>query len=269
VRYARYQALDGSIRFGLQVEGGLWQPIAGDPFLGGSLEPAGEPEKAAALLAPLDPPVIWGIGLNYRLHAIESGLPIPERPVAFMKNLATLNHDGGDIVLPACANGSETDYEVELAVVIGRDAKDVSEKEALDYVFGYTVANDVSARWWQLHGCQGQWVRGKCFDTFTPLGPCLVTSDEITDPQDLKLSTKVNGQVMQDGHTGDMIFTVAQIVSFLSQDTTLLAGSVILTGTPSGVGMGRTPVQYLEVGDRVEVTVENIGTLSNPVVAKA
>ena len=159
------------------------------------------------------------------------------------------------------------DYEGELAVVIGKPARDVSEKEALNYVLGYTVSNDISARRWQIQGGGGQWCRGKGFDTFCPLGPSLLTPDELGDPQKLHIQTRLNGEVMQDSNTSHMIHSVASLIAFLSQDTTLLPGTVILTGTPSGVGSARDPRIFLKDGDIIEVEIEKIGVLRNPVVA--
>jgi 2-keto-4-pentenoate hydratase/2-oxohepta-3-ene-1,7-dioic acid hydratase in catechol pathway len=159
----------------------------------------------------------------------------------------------------------EVDFELELAVVIGQAAKDVSAAEALDYVLGYTVANDVSARRWQGGRGSGQWVRGKSFDTFCPLGPELVTTDELADPQNLNMNCVLDGRTMQDANTSDMIFPVSELISFLSTGTTLLPGTVILTGTPSGVGFTRKPPVFLMPGNTIDMTVEGIGTLSNPV----
>jgi 2-keto-4-pentenoate hydratase/2-oxohepta-3-ene-1,7-dioic acid hydratase in catechol pathway len=160
------------------------------------------------------------------------------------------------------------DYECELAVVIGRACKNVSKANALDYVLGYTCCNDVSARDWQLKRGGGQWCRGKTFDTFSPMGPCLVTCDEIPDPQTLSIRTVLNGEVMQDWRTDDMIFDVATLIEFLSGSTTLLPGTVILTGTPQGVGMARKPPRWLNAGDVVSVEIEKIGTLTNPVMGE-
>ena len=157
------------------------------------------------------------------------------------------------------------DYEAELAVVIGKAAKNVTRENALSHVLGYTCANDVSARDWQKEGGGSQWCRGKSFDTFCPLGPWLVTPDEIPNPNALHISTKVNGETLQDSSTGDMIFDVATLIEFLSGSTTLLPGTVILTGTPSGVGMARTPPRWLQAGDTVTVEIEKIGALTNPV----
>ena len=219
------------------------------------------------LLAPVVPSNIYCIGLNYREHATESGIAIPETPVVFMKPTSTLLNPGEPIVIPACSDPQgEVDYECELAVVIGKAARNVSIENALDYVFGYTAANDVSARKWQL-ASGGQWIRGKGFDSFCPLGPVLATTDEIPDPQNLRISTILNGETMQDHTTGDMIFSVAELVSFLSQDTTLLPNTVILSGTPQGVGFARKPPVWLKPGDEVVVELEKIGRLANPVCA--
>jgi 2-keto-4-pentenoate hydratase/2-oxohepta-3-ene-1,7-dioic acid hydratase in catechol pathway len=169
----------------------------------------------------------------------------------------------------ACGHGPEVDFEAELAVIIGREAKNVPEDQALEYVLGYTCANDVSARHWQKHGGGGQWVRGKSFDTFCPLGPVLVTADEIPDPQSLSVRCGVNGDRMQDGNTADMIFPVRRLIARISRDTTLVPGTVILTGTPAGVGFTRDPPVFLAAGDRVSVDIEKIGILVNLVTAAA
>ncbi|MGB9440352.1 MAG: fumarylacetoacetate hydrolase family protein [Desulfobacterales bacterium] len=238
--------------------------LGGDLFTG--LEETGETVNVKKILAPLVPSAILAIGLNYHQHAEETGSELPKYPVLFMKNPASVTNPGDPILLhPCCMQPPEVDYEVELAVIIGKTAKDVSVAEAFDYVLGYTVANDVSARRWQGGRGSGQWVRGKSFDTFCPLGPELVTADELADPQNLRLTCVLNGQVMQDANTSDMIFPIAELISFLSTGTTLLPGTVILTGTPSGVGYTRKPSVFLMPGDTVEMTVEGIGTLSNPV----
>ncbi len=218
------------------------------------------------LLAPITPVNIFCIGLNYREHAKESNSPIPEHPVIFMKPTTAVTNPGDPIRIPKVCT-DEVDYECELAVVIGKTARDVSEADALRHVLGYTAANDVSARKWQRNGGGGQWIRGKSFDTFCPLGPMLVTADEIPDPQALRISTTIHGQKLQDHTTGDMIFPVSKLISFLSKDTTLLPGTIILTGTPQGVGFARTPPRWLVPGDQVVVEVETIGKLTNPVVA--
>ena len=222
--------------------------------------------EVANWLAPVAPPDIYGIGLNYRAHAAETGARLPENPVMFMKPSTALQHPGAAIALPrACDHGPEVDYEAELAVIIGKTAHNVEVAQALDYVLGYTCANDVSARRWQKHAGGGQWVRGKSFDTFCPLGPVLVSAEEIPDPQALPIRSVLNGRTMQSSNTADMIFSVAELIAFISRDTTLLPGTVILTGTPEGVGFARQPPVFLADGDTIEVTIEGIGTLSNPV----
>lgn len=265
MRIIRFLDDGGAIRFGLESAGAEVQVLAGD--LCGGLEPSGEQATVKKLLAPLEPSNIFCIGLNYREHAAESGMEPPEQPIVFAKPTSSVCDPGDPIILPACCtHGPEVDYECELAVIIGKSARDVSQTDALDYVLGYTCANDVSARKWQLNGGGGQWIRGKGFDTFCPLGPVLVTADEISDPQGLGIRTILNGETVQDHTTGDMIFTVAELIEFLSQDTTLLPGTVILTGTPQGVGFARKPPIWLKDGDDVIVELEQIGRLQNPVI---
>ena len=203
------------------------------------------------------------IGLNYRKHAEESGLEIPKEPVIFNKALTSLSGPNDDIVLPE--GSQETDWEVELGFVMGSVARSVSEKEALGLIAGYCVSNDVSERAWQLKR-GGQWVKGKSFDTFGPIGPWLVTSDEIPDPQALSMELKVNGQMRQHSNTADMIFSVAHLVSYLSHFMTLLPGDVVTTGTPSGVGLGMKPQQFLKKGDVVTLTLDKLGTQTQKVV---
>ena len=254
----------GQEGYGHNYSNGKATRLAGNLFAG--LQDTGETAAVKKLLAPLVPSAILAIGLNYHRHAEETGQKIPKYPVLFMKNPASVTNPADPIVLhPTCMEPPEVDYEVELAVIIGKAAKDVSTDKALEHVLGYTVANDVSARRWQGGRGSGQWVRGKSFDTFCPLGPELVTADELTDPQKLRLTCVLNGQVMQDANTSDMIFPVTELISFLSTGMTLLPGTVILTGTPSGVGFTRKPPVFLMPGDSVEMTVEGIGTLSNPV----
>lgn len=258
------------VRFGLDRGDGTADLLDCSPLEdpGHTIRGTGQIKSIEQRLAPVEPSNIFCIGLNYRAHAEETGAELPQHPVVFMKPTSAAIGDGQAVVIPGCCNrGDEVDYECELAVVIGRIARNVAEKDALDYVLGYTCANDISARRWQKHGGGGQWVRGKSFDTFCPLGPTLVTADEVGDPQNLRLSTTVNGQEMQDSRTSDMIFPVAGLIAFLSRDTTLLPGTVILTGTPSGVGMGRKPPVYLKAGDEVTVAVEKVGHLTNPVTA--
>lgn len=217
-------------------------------------------------LAPLQPANLLCIGLNYRKHAAESNSPPPPHPVLFLKNTASVQHPGDPIEIPQKLPSTRVDYECELAVVIGRRCKNVSRTQALDYVLGYTCANDVSARDWQRDGGGGQWCQGKSFDTFCPLGPVLVTKDEIPNPNDLRIKTVLNGEVMQDWTTSDMIFDIPALIEFLSGSKTLLPGTVILTGTPHGVGFARKPPVWLKPGDTVSVEIEKIGTLTNPVI---
>lgn len=265
MRIIRFLDANDQEHYGLESQSGEAQLLEGDLY--GSLKPSGATTKIAKLLAPVAPSNIYCIGLNYREHAAESGMDAPKMPIVFAKPTSTLCHPGDPIRLPACQHDEEVDYECELAVVIGRAVRDVALADALDCVLGYTCANDVSARKWQLNAGGGQWIRGKGFDTFCPLGPTLVTADEIADPQNLAIKTVLNGQTMQDHTTGDMIFSVAEIISFLSQDTTLLPGTVILTGTPQGVGFARKPPVWLKPGDEVTIELEGIGKLTNNVVA--
>jgi 2-keto-4-pentenoate hydratase/2-oxohepta-3-ene-1,7-dioic acid hydratase in catechol pathway len=245
------------------MEGERVEVLEGDLFEG--LKPTGRVLEARNLLCPVVPPNIYCIGLNYRKHALEGGFDLPKQPVVFMKPTSAVADPGQAIRIPGCCvSGPEVDYEAELAVVIGKQARGVSRERAMDYVLGYTCANDVSARRWQLNN-GGQWIRGKSFDTFCPLGPALVTRDEVADPQALIIKSVLNGQVMQQETTADMIFSVAELVSFLSQDTTLWPGTVILTGTPSGVGYARKPPVFLKPGDQIVIEIEQIGKLVNTV----
>ena len=214
---------------------------------------------------------IIGIGRNYSEHALEQGADVPDRPMVFFKSPASACLSGDEIVVPkVCQSeefgGSQVDFEAELAVIIGRDAKDVRESDALSHVLGYCCGNDVSARWWQKKGSGGQFCRGKSFDSFCPLGPSVVPASEIADPQDLRVMCRVNGETMQDDTTGKMIFPVANLIADLSRGQTLVAGTVILTGTPSGVGMARDPQVWLMDGDEVEIEIEGVGVLKNRVV---
>jgi 2-keto-4-pentenoate hydratase/2-oxohepta-3-ene-1,7-dioic acid hydratase in catechol pathway len=203
------------------------------------------------------------IGLNYRDHAAESNMPIPERPVVFSKFSTAVIAPGEPVVLPATSQ--QVDYEAELAVVIGRRAKSVSAARAYDYVLGYTAFNDVSARDFQF--ADGQWQRGKSCDTFAPMGQTIVTADVITDPHKLSIKLILNGKTMQDSNTDQLIFSVPELIEFLSRTITLEPGDVIATGTPSGVGFARKPPVFLQPGDEMVVDIEGIGNLGNPVVA--
>ncbi len=263
MKIIQYLDRRGQIHYGALQENDSALRIEGDVF--GTFNQTAEPADLHKLLVPIIPTAILAIGLNYRKHAQESGAAIPDYPILFFKGPNTLQNPGDPIRLPAYLPSDQVDYEGELAVVIGKACKNVSPSEALKYVIGYTCANDVSARDWQKQKGGGQWCRGKTFDTFAPLGPCLVTPDEIPNPNRLSLRTTVSGQVMQDWNTGDMIFDVPALVSFLSGSTTLLPGTVILTGTPHGVGMAQNPPRWLKDGDEVTVEIERIGALSNPV----
>ncbi|GAB4456948.1 MAG: hypothetical protein OHK0029_15790 [Armatimonadaceae bacterium] len=266
MRIIRFEDESGNVHLGRVTgdEYGQAERLSGSLF--DNPQPTGETVAVKRVLAPLDPVDLLCIGLNYKRHAIESNMAVPERPLLFIKATSTITAPEEDIVLPRISE--EPDYEAELAIVIGKTARNVSEADALDYVLGYTCANDVSARDWQLR-LDKQWARGKSFDTFCPLGPVLVTTDEIPDPNDLQISMRLSGEMVQDSHTSDMIFTVRQIISYLSEGMTLRPGTVILTGTPEGVGMGRTPNRWLKPGDVCEVIIEKIGTLRNPAVAEA
>ena len=264
MRIIRYLAQEGDIRFAAEQPGGRCFDIYGDIFR--DFEVTDRESKMVKLLAPVVPPVILCIGLNYRKHAAETGAKIPEHPVLFMKSPGTLQNPGDPIVLPTKLRSDQVDYECELAVVIGRKCKNVSKNDALDVVFGYTAANDVSARDWQKSFGGGQWCRGKGFDTFAPVGPAIVTKDEIPNPNALRIGTRVNSKSRQNSNTSDMIFDVPTLVEFLSGSTTLYPGTLILTGTPEGVGMAMDPPRYLGPGDFVEIEIEKIGVLSNPVI---
>lgn len=263
MRIIRYRDSDGKEHYGTESEAGKGFRIEGDIFSNYAV--TDDEADIASILTPVVPTGIIGIGLNYRLHAEETGKPIPERPIVFAKGLNTVQNPGDPIQLPTAAPSTKVDYECELAVVIGKRCKNVSRGDALEYVLGYTCANDVSARDWQYTWGGGQWCRGKSFDTFCPLGPAMMTRDEIPDPNQLKLRTILNGEVVQDGNTSDMIFDVPALIAFLSGSTTLLPGMVVLTGTPQGVGMARTPPVFLKDGDEVTVEIEGMGSLTNPV----
>jgi 2-keto-4-pentenoate hydratase/2-oxohepta-3-ene-1,7-dioic acid hydratase in catechol pathway len=208
------------------------------------------------------PQMIWAVGLNYRAHAAETGRPLPEFPTLFVKSPRSVIAHGEPIVVPP--HVIEPDYEGELAVVIGRRCRDVAEEHALDVVAGVTVAHDVSARDHQFVTGQFSW--SKSFDTFCPLGPDVVSLDEVDLERGLALETKVNGEIMQSATTADLVFSVAKLVAWITQGCTLDAGDVILTGTPGGVGAAHVPPRWLTDGDVVEITIEGIGTLRNPVV---
>ena len=264
MRIARVVDESGQLRHG--------QPTA-DPSVFAELEGSwsngfratGRHLPATRLLAPLDPPVVYAIGLNYRDHAAETGAPVPDYPVVFMKNPRSVAAPGIPIRLPRRLRSDEVDYEAELAIVLARDVRNATRANTLDHVAGFTCANDVSARDWQLQRSGRQWCRAKSFDTFCPLGPWVVTPDELPPPLHLDIASRLNGETMQRSNTSQMIFDVPALLEFLSADTTLPAGSVILTGTPPGVGMARRPPVWLQPGDTIAIEISGIGTLENPV----
>ncbi len=243
---------------------GSAREITGDIF--GRYAVTDRPVTPGARLAPVPSGCIFGVGLNYQKHADELGRLVQTHPLIFIKSPNVVQHPDGPIELPRVLPSEAVDYEGELAVIIGRTCKNVSREHALDYVLGYTCANDVSARDWQFILGGGQFCQGKSFDTFCPLGPVLVTPDEIPDPGHLRVTTRVNGALRQDGNTRDMIFDVASLISFLSSSKTLSPGTIILTGSPEGVGHSLKPPIYLRSGDLVSVEIERIGVLTNSVV---
>ncbi|OCH94559.1 fumarylacetoacetate hydrolase [Obba rivulosa] len=254
------------------------KPIKAYEIVGSALSPAAQLTKTVLTVKELLPPLskeeiglVRCLGLNYADHAAEAKMAKPKYPVLFYKPVQSLIGPGATIAVPKVCQPVQKhlpDYEVELVIVIGKPAKNVSEAEALDYVLGYTGANDISFRYHQM--AVSQWGFSKGFDNTNPLGPCLVSATAIPDPQKVPLKTTVNGQVLQDGTTADQIFNVRQTVAFLSQGTTLLPGSIILTGTPKGVGFVKKPPTFLKGGDTVSVYVgAGIGTLVNPVIEEA
>jgi len=223
------------------------------------------PAAEARLLPPIpDPQKIICVGLNYRDHAAETGAAIPREPVLFSKFATALIGNGEAIVLPAVSK--EVDFEAELVLVVGKKGRHFREDSALDYLAGYTIGHDVSARDWQLKKDGKQWLAGKTFDTFAPTGPVLVTRDEVPDALSLGIRLRLNGHTMQDSNTRQMIFSPAAVLAYVSQVVTLLPGDLVFTGTPPGVGVARKPPVYLKGGDVVEVEIEGLGTLRNPVV---
>ncbi|HMP04775.1 MAG TPA: fumarylacetoacetate hydrolase family protein [Lacipirellulaceae bacterium] len=215
------------------------------------------------LLAPVpDPKKVFGIGLNYRDHAVESGMAIPDEPIVFVKASSAIAGPDETIRLPSLS--TEVDYEAELVVVIGQRAAAVPESQAMRYVAGYTIGNDVSARDWQLRKPGGQWTLGKSFSTFAPIGPALVTRDEIPDPHVLPIGLRLNGREMQRSSTSQLIFRIDQLIAYLSRICPLEPGDLIFTGTPPGVGFARKPPVFLHPGDVCEITIDGLGTLRNP-----
>ena len=261
MKISRIRTAKGAIVHAV-LEGDKAQPISGDIF--GSWKKDGRPVPMAdvKLLAPLIPVNLLCFGKNYRAHAAEGGEAPPTEPLRFMKSSSCVTDPESPIVIPRVAPG-QVDYESELAVVIGKAARNVDRNDALSYVFGYTCANDVSAR--DVQGKDGQWSRAKSFDTFGPLGPWIETE---LNPSHLRIQGRLNGKTMQDASTADLIFDVAYLISYLSQGMTLLPGSVLSTGTPAGCAFAHTPPAWLKPGDVFEVEIEGIGVLRNPVVGK-
>ena len=245
MRILRHLTPSGPAYAAVQSDGSA-REISGDIY--GDFRVTDRVVQPGKTLAPVVATNILCIGLNYKKHAAE------------------LQNPGDPIELPVKLPSTSVDYECELAVVIGKRCKNVSRAQALDYVLGYTCANDVSARDWQRNGGGGQWCQGKSFDTFCPLGPVLVTRDEIPNPNALRIRTILNGETLQDWNTDDMIFDVPAIIEYLSSSKTLVPGTVILTGTPHGVGFARNPPIWLKAGDSVTIDIEKIGALTNPVI---
>jgi 2-keto-4-pentenoate hydratase/2-oxohepta-3-ene-1,7-dioic acid hydratase in catechol pathway len=272
MKLVRYKNESGKIQFGCQHPDGTTTVLAGDPFQ--DFTDTGIRANVLKILSPVLPSDIFCIGLNYRRHAQEGNFAVPEYPVVFMKNTGSVQHPGDPILLPTHLRSEAVDFECELAVIIKKECYNVPKEQAMDYVLGFTCANDVSARDWQTKFGGGQWCRGKTFATFCPLGPCIVTTDEIKDLAkdrngiSLRIQTDVSGETMQDWNTNDMIFDIPSLIEFLSGSTRLIPGTVILTGTPHGVGFARKPPRFLQPGDTVQVTIEGIGTLSNPVMSE-
>jgi len=259
MRIVRFSANTKDASYGILDDQEI-SPIEGDIFSNWKRTGTKLRLDNVRLLAPAKPPNILAIGLNYRAHAKESGQPIPSAPVLFIKANTTLADPNQPIVLPAMAP-SEVDYEAELVIIIGKQARNVPESEAQDYVLGYTCGNDVSARDCQLR-LDAQWARGKSFDTFAPMGPWIETELQ-ADATGIR--SRLNGRTMQDSNTKDLIFGSAKLVSYLSKCMTLMPGTAIMTGTPSGVGFARKPPVFLKAGDIVEIEIDGIGTLRNPV----
>ncbi|KAJ5894404.1 hypothetical protein N7495_006095 [Penicillium taxi] len=276
-RLVRFLAKDGHVYYGDALlpfgvndisKATQAKVIRGDIF--GQHQVTDQIAEVRMLLSPLarkDIGTVRCLGLNYEQHAKESNMPLPTYPVLFYKPVTSVAGPSDDIPVSFLAQeGEGLDYECELVAVIGKEAKSVPESKALDYVLGYAVGNDVSHRDWQIKRGGGQWGLGKGFDGWAPFGPGIVSSKIIPDPNNLQISTTLNGKTVQSSSTKDMIFGVAKTIAFLSQGTTLLPGDLIFTGTPQGVGMGRKPALWLKDGDQVEVSLEGVGSCVNRVV---
>lgn len=261
MRIVRFQDHSGALTYGT-LDGDRVTPAVGDPLRGLVAGPTSLPLADIRLVAPIEPINILCIGQNYQAHVQEGGAALPQAPILFLKTTTAVVGPDAPVVIPRVAPDA-VDYEAELALVIGRAARHVPEARALEYVLGYLCAHDVSAR-----DCQrrdGQWVRAKSFDTFCPLGPWIETD---LDPTDVRVQGRLNGATMQDARTSQMLFPVPFLISYLSRGMTLLPGTVLLTGTPAGVGFARRPPVFLRPGDVFEVEVDGIGTLRNPIVAE-
>lgn len=264
MKLVRFRTAEGALRCGRLSGPDRVDLLRGDLF--GPLEFDAAALPLGPLHFPIDPPNIFAIGRNYRAHAAETGASVPESPLIFMKPTTALCAPGAPIVIPAAAP-HEVDYEAELAIILrSPPPRDVEPADALRYVLGFTCANDVSAR--DCQRSDKQWSRAKGFDTFCPLGPCVVPPEAI-DPDRCAIRSRLNGHVMQASSTANMIHSCAALVCYLARQFTLLPGTLILTGTPEGVGMARTPPVFLKPGDVIEVEIDGIGVLQNPVVAAA
>jgi 2-keto-4-pentenoate hydratase/2-oxohepta-3-ene-1,7-dioic acid hydratase in catechol pathway len=261
--HATESALPRSVRKLLELGPPAWK--AAEQAARGANAARHDPARVQLLPPIPDPPKIVCLGLNYRDHAIESGAPIPKEPILFSKYATALIGHGAAIVLPPVSQ--EVDFEAELVIVVGKRGRNLTQQEAPGHVAGYTVGHDVSARDWQLKKEGKQWMVGKTFDTFAPTGPVLVMADEVSDPHRLPIRLRLNGRTMQDSNTQQMIFGVGATLAYLSQVFTLEPGDLIFTGTPPGVGFARKPPVFLKAGDVVEVEIEGLGVLRNPVVA--
>ena len=268
MKIIRYLDSQGKIQYGsYNNNNNTTTKINGDIFQ--DFEDSGDCADISKLLSPFEPNDIICIGMNYTKHAIEAKIPIPEYPIVFMKNSGSIQNPNDSIVIPSTLQSEKVDFECELAVVIGKDCINVSKSEALEYVLGYTCANDVSARDWQIRDSGGQLSRSKTFATFCPFGPWIVTVDEIDDPNNLGIRTKLNGKIMQNSNTSDMIFDVSTLISFLSGSTNIRNRTLILTGTPQGIGYSRIPPVFMKEGDEVIIEIDKIGSLTNKIIKES
>jgi len=259
MKIVRYQK-SGEVFFGKLEDEDIY-PIEGDVFRDFKVSSKSIKREGVKLLAPVNPPNIIAIGLNYKKHADEAGFAYPEKPIIFLKATSSLIGPEDKIILPSMAP-NEVDYEAELVIVIGKKAKNVKIEEADDYILGYTCGNDVSARDCQIR-LDKQWARGKSFDTFCPLGPWIET--ELIEPDKCRIMSRLNGKIMQNSNTSDLVFSTRELLSYCSRNSTLYPGTVIMTGTPPGVGYARKPPVFLKPGDSIEIEIEGIGKLMNEV----